>query len=32
VPRGVLMEMDRTPDYGDAVALRWSPRSMVVLA
>ncbi len=31
VPRGVLVLMARAPDYGDTVALTWSPRSMVVL-
>jgi putrescine transport system ATP-binding protein len=32
VPRGVLVEMDHEPDYGETVSLRWSPRSMVVLS
>jgi putrescine transport system ATP-binding protein len=32
VPREVLMAMPRQPDYGDTVELRWSPRSLVVLA
>ena len=32
VPRGVLMDMPRHPDYGDSVVLRWSPRSLIVLS
>lgn len=31
VPRGVLTAMPRSPDYGDTVVLRWSPRSLCLL-
>jgi putrescine transport system ATP-binding protein len=31
VPRGMLMDLERQPDYGDPVRLRWSPRSLVLL-
>ncbi len=32
VPREVMVAFDKSPDYGDSVALQWSVRSLVVLS